>query len=973
MGSDSNKLEKRTSGLEALFGAQKARLVGSDSEYPLELQSSPPCSLNCPAGVNAKAYVCLISTGKYEAAYDVVTRNLPFPGVCGRVCTHPCEESCYLKDVGSVPIKELKRFAADYVSIRKPVLSLPSENHVKGEHITLGKKVAVVGAGPAGLTAASDLARLGYAITVFESHHKPGGILTQGIPGYRLPERVVDYDIEIIRQRGVTVEISKRITTAQALFDEGYDAVILAAGTMRDLSLPIPGIDKEGVIPCLPFLRYVNFGEASGIEGKMIVLGGGSSAFDCARSAHRLGAEKVTIVYRRTEAEMPANSEEIQEAREEGIEIQTLAIPIRVLGNDRLNGMEFLRTELGDVDDSGRPRPIPVEGSEFILQADVIITAIGFTADVADFSEALELSPQGTVKVDSLGQSSADNIFAAGDAVTGPSSVVAAIASGHDAAYGVHLKLSGEDAAAALPNPMPLIVDEAEKTHTIGTPEHLPISARKFLNEEVNLGFNEITALKEACRCVKCGSCFECMICLSDCTYNQVMGTVKDTSFLIKSTNDLSRKIYEPSGDWKIVSEKEEQNIHLETLTAEVDPGYCIACGRCEESCAYQAVRVEIKKESPMAAHVNHDICRGCGACTGACPTGAISQGPMSRDAISRKISVLARKNQPAVFSCIWGRNQAIFSEKDLVFMCTRMIRPATLIEALAEGIPGVVINPCHEDAGCHYRAFERSIEDVVSYTNGILTYIGVDPSRIRIKRFFQNRREKVLDEFINELKEKDLKPISIVNEKGENRIADALNMLMALLQNSDVKKGVHVSQGREDTVGYLVLVHMYLRSEGFGGLPGMVNAIERILGQNISDGDIAERTIKKLVEEITVPEAAERQLKIGLIPSGADIGLDADHVTKLLEPVSKLKIVVLKPKETFSFDKLNSRAKVNTLEFLKKAQGEEVDVLVPLSVADAAILTMFTRTGSWIESGIQIMDIFSLITELSDRGGGGQ
>jgi NADPH-dependent glutamate synthase beta subunit-like oxidoreductase/ferredoxin/coenzyme F420-reducing hydrogenase delta subunit len=956
--------------LMALLREKAAQLKGLDHDYSIEIQGQPPCNMHCPSGVNAKAYVNLIAARKYEEAFNVILQTLPFPGVCGRICTRPCEDFCILKENGVVPIKELKRFVTDYKYSHIPGGMIHPIQSTDEEHIKLAKKVAVVGAGPAGLTAALDLAALNYNVTIYESQKAPGGMLNQGIPGYRLPHRVVKVEIETIKRYGIDIKTSSKIEDTETLRSMDYDAIILATGTMKDLSLPIPGIDTKGVLFCLPFLRKVNMDKKVDISGNVLVLGGGSSAFDCARSAKRMGAKKVTIVYRRTISEMPAAKEEVQEAKEEGIEILELAIPSRVIGEDKVLGMEFLKAELGDVDESKRRRPIPIEGSEFQLKADFVITAVGFTSNIADFSKELELTDQGIVKTDLNGQTNVDYLFAAGDVALGPSSVIEAIASAHEVAYGVHLKLSGEMPYKRDTKEMPIIVDEPEKTDSISEAACLPPTQREGNFSEVNLGFSEFTALTEAARCVKCASCFECAICLGDCTYKQIIGTMDENQYLIKCPISLSKKIYDAPKDVSIVSETGERKIQLETLTANVDSGFCIACGRCEESCPYSAVKVVLKKNEPMSAFVDHDLCKCCGACTGGCPTGAISQGIMSPDTIREKIVSKGKRKESIIFGCVWGNKIPYFSRNEIIFICTRMIRPSDLISALAYGNSGVIINPCSEKEGCHYSSFEPSIESIASATNYLLDYVGVKTSRIKVKRFNWRYEEEELTAFSDELKESGVKTLPQIAYEGDNRISRTLNWLLEFRQKEMVDNGDTVNHKKEDTVGLLALVHLLLDAEGFNVLDEVVNSIKKILGKDIYEKKAAQITIGSLFKNINIPKISQSEVVIGLIPS-ENKGMDIESVTKKLSQIKGAKIITLKPQENFDINVLNSRSKTMAMELFKKAEDMGINILVPLSIMDLALLKIYSRPGAWQTSSVEVTDVFTIISRLmSDVGG---
>jgi NADPH-dependent glutamate synthase beta subunit-like oxidoreductase/coenzyme F420-reducing hydrogenase delta subunit/NAD-dependent dihydropyrimidine dehydrogenase PreA subunit len=859
-----------------------------------------------------------------------------------------------------VPIKDLKRFVADYKYSHVPGGIYPPLPMEEGEHIKLAKKVAVVGSGPAGCAAAMDLGSLGYNVTIFESNDAPGGMLSHGIPEYRLSKKVVELEIENIRSYGVAIETSKKVEDAESLRKMGFDIIVLAAGAQKDLRLPIPGIDMVGVLSCMPFLRDVNWGNKKELSGTVIVIGGGSSALDCARVAKRLGAEKVEIAYRRTITEMPAMKEEITEANEEGIEIMELVIPTKVLGEDHVTGLEFLKAQLGDEDESGRRRPIPQEGTEFEIKADTIITAVGFTSDIKNFSEDLILTDQGTVKVDSQGRTNVEDIFAAGDVVLGPSSIIEAIASGHDAAHGVHLKLSNEKEQPSQFRMMPVIIDEPVKDITKAHIKYLDPQERESNFHEVKLGFSESSALTEAARCIRCASCFECSVCLGECNYKQVAGTIGDRSFLIKCPTDFSSSTYQSSKEMTLSGDSKENKILIESITAKVDSGYCIACGRCEEACSYQAVRVCIKKDEPPTAHVDHDSCKCCGACSAVCPTGAISQGPMSPDNIRGKIGSLAKRSEPGVYGCVWGKKSPLISDNEVIFMCTRMIRPSMILEGLASGILGILINPCSHNDGCHYFPFEPSIEEIACKTNDLLEYIGFTSKRVRVKSFPSVEKEFVVNEFSQQLKELDVQPIPQLSFEGNNRISRTLNWLSK----------VHSSDNEEETTCRLALFHLFFDAEGFDVLKEMVDSVENLIGKKIVEKEIEKITMGSLLDKMKIPDEISKDCTLGLVPSSEN-GLDLGKLKNMLGQISGLNVITLKPSEKMDLDKLNSRTKAQALDLIKDAEEKNIDILIPLSIADYAQLKLFLRTGSWLTTNILVKDIFSALFQITGDFGG--
>lgn len=473
--------------------------------------SAPPCQSTCPTGQDASTYVALIGQGETEKAWEIIRKENPLPMVLGRVCPHPCESQCKRGETDKpISICALKRFAADanrekLKEIQPAPVLYPQD------------KVAVVGAGPAGLTAAHDLALKGYPVTIFEELPVSGGMLHVGIPEYRLPREVLNDEIDAIKRLGVEIQHGVRVGRDKGideLREEGYKAFFLGIGAHKGLKLRIPGEDDfEGFIDATAFLRNVNLGEKKAPGRKVCVIGSGNSAIDAARTSLRLGAEEVHIVYRRQREQMPANPAEVDAADEEGIHIDLLTSPVRILGKDgKVSGMECLRNELGEPDESGRRRPVPVEGSEFIIETDVIIPAISQQPDLSFLAEdhKFDISRWNSFEVDE--ETLATNVpgfFAGGDAVTGPATVVEAVGAGHKAAVSIDCYLRGKPFKGCwYPKPH-LMVDRLELTEEdekLVRPTMNELSAKERITNftEVELGLDEQTALLEARRCLRC-------------------------------------------------------------------------------------------------------------------------------------------------------------------------------------------------------------------------------------------------------------------------------------------------------------------------------------------------------------------------------------------------------------------------------------------------------------------------------------
>ena len=493
--------------------------------FCIEKKDRAPCVKACPAGVNVQGYVQLIKMGKYEESYRLIMEKLPFPGVLGRVCPHPCEDDCRRRDVDeAIAIRDLKRFAADQVDL--DALPLPKIEEKE-------QKVAVIGSGPAGLTVAYDLRLLGYRVTIFEALPKLGGMLRVGIPDYRLPPEFLDKEINNIIRLGIETRTGVNFgsdLTFKDLEDQGFSAVFVGIGAHLSLSMGIAGEDNtRGVVDAVTFLREVNLGRTKSAGSRVAVIGGGNVAIDAARVAKRLGAQNVTVVYRRSEIEMPAYAEEIQGASEEGIRFSYLTAPSRVLEKEgKVTGLECIRTELGPPDDSGRRRPVPVNGSEFVIECDMLIPAIGQKTDMSctEQSPYLKWSRRNTLEVTpNTMQTTIPHVFAGGDAVTGPATVVEAVAAGHKASNGIHCYLQGisiEEPVETKAEEEPLKPEWREiPPYCIPQPrEVLPYTdpdTRDRSFDEAALGFSEEQALREADRCLNCAICCECMECKRVC------------------------------------------------------------------------------------------------------------------------------------------------------------------------------------------------------------------------------------------------------------------------------------------------------------------------------------------------------------------------------------------------------------------------------------------------------------------------
>jgi NADPH-dependent glutamate synthase beta subunit-like oxidoreductase len=468
----------------------------------------PPCMKACPAGIDVPGYLRFISQGKPEEAYKLILEKVPFPGILGRVCTHPCENECRRKEVNeSISICALKRYAGDKSS------ALP-DRILKVEKDT-GHKVAVIGAGPAGLTAAFYLRKRGHHVTIFEARSKPGGMMRYGIPFYRLPEDILDREINQILSLGIELKTEKRLGKdfdLKQLKKEGYEAIFMAIGLQLSRHMELEGSPLNDVFWGVDFLIDVNQGKNIPLKEKVAVVGGGNGAVDAARVAKRLGAKEVWLVYRRSRSEMPALKSEVDEAEREGVKFHFLAAPVRALtSNGRITGMRCIRMELGEPDESGRRSPIPVKGSEFEINADHLIIAIGQSTDKKSIMEELEYSSSGTLSVDPVTlKTNIEGVFAGGDIAKGPGTVIEAIEAGRRAASSIDNFLGGggmiEETLAERPDAFPYSGKREEgfaDLKRVETPT-LPLPERFNGFLEVEHCFNDEQAIKEAKRCLQC-------------------------------------------------------------------------------------------------------------------------------------------------------------------------------------------------------------------------------------------------------------------------------------------------------------------------------------------------------------------------------------------------------------------------------------------------------------------------------------
>ena len=506
------------------------------------MNTSAPCIATCPGGVKPYGYISLVRNGQYEEAMKLHMEDIPIPGSLGRACYAPCEGECTRASLEApVDIRRIKRFfAEDYYSKHPepPVVAIDKKS---------GKQVAIVGSGPAGLTAAYFLALKGHAVKIFEAAPEAGGMMKLTLPEYRLPNSVVDRDIKNILSLGVVIEVNSQIEDLKKLKDQGFDSIFVSVGTHETSSMNIEGSKLNGIVSCLDFLRESKIGKKIDLTGKKVmVVGGGNTAMDASRTAIRLGASSVKIIYRRSREEMPAWKVELKEAEEEGVKIDVLCTPVEFIGeNGDIAKARMIKMKLGEPDESGRRRPIEVKGSEYIEDVDFVIEAIGLQPTTAGFKKELELTKHGRIKVNETTlQTSTSWIFAGGDSVMGSTTIIEAAGQGKRAAFYIDKYLNNEvleefefgDKLPAVDKKLVLSRDNI--LHRPALDDNLrPVAERIRDFKDVELTFTEEQVKRSTERCLDCSNCRECHQCISACPAYAIDFSQKEEKITAKANS----------------------------------------------------------------------------------------------------------------------------------------------------------------------------------------------------------------------------------------------------------------------------------------------------------------------------------------------------------------------------------------------------------------------------------------------------
>jgi len=694
-----------------------------------------PCTAACPAGVNVKAYVSLIAEGRFAEALEEVRRHCTLPSVCGRVCHAPCEPACRRTHHDDpLAIRSLKRFVSDVVASTPPGSPEPPDRT---------ERVAVVGSGPAGLTAAFDLRRAGFPVTLLEAMPKAGGMLRYGIADYRLPPDVLDAEIATVLAAGIELSTDTPIPDYEAvagLLANGFSAVLLALGAQNGRLLGIDGeADTVACEDALGFLRRVNTGDHSPMSGTVLVVGGGSTAIEAARSALRLGATSVEVVYRRSRAELRAGAEEVASAEAEGVTFLFLAAPQRVVHHEgALAGLECLLVRLGAPDPEGRPVPEPMPGTEFSIEADHVLVAVGQSADLDRIAgdAAGSFLDHGLLRTDPATAMTAQwGLFAAGDVVTGPSTVIEAIASGHEAAASIGHYLDtgtpgGRPSSSApwtelgFSDPDP--VDSARIV-----PAVRPIAVgREFA--EVEEAYSAAEAITEASRCLRCGPCSECAACAPGCDRRHLLmrtaTSAAPTWIPLRVSSEVALELGTNGAvPGMMQAASTGVDLDLRPMQMRYSAELCRGCARCIEVCSFDAFQRESTESPDAPVAFDPDACRGCALCGAVCPTGALTPVAHSAEWWDQ-IEVPAAGS--LMLTCDTGAPPRSEGDSVVTCRCVGQAHPGMVLDLFRRGVEQLTVVACGQ---CRFGAGRRLAAQHIAESQAILKALGQEGSSVTL------------------------------------------------------------------------------------------------------------------------------------------------------------------------------------------------------------------------------------------------